>query len=111
MPETVIKIPGLTQIFTIDEREKTVAVISRNWRKVVSQHKFEAEKLVPEYCEKMAAVSRLFPLILAWWGVVLGLGLSGEVLYFAVKDKDTAIMFSLLLAALLGPVLYFRQSL
>ena len=52
MPETVIKIPGLTQIFTIDEREKTVAVISRNWRKVVSQHKFEAERLVPEYCEK-----------------------------------------------------------
>lgn len=113
MPRFTMKVPGLTQIFELDEREKTVSVTHLKWRKVVFEETFAINELVPEYGEFAPSKPRLFPLILAWVVVVLGCALMGTVLFFMIQDGEWKFIKggSMLLAILLGPVPYFRQSL
>ena len=88
MPRFTMKVPGLTQIFELDEREKTVSVTHLKWRKVVFEETFAINELVPEYGEFAPSKPRLFPLILAWVVVVLGCALMGTVLFFMIQDGE-----------------------
>ena len=51
MPRFTMKVSGLTQIFELDEREKTVSVTNLKGRKVVFEGTFAINELVPEYGE------------------------------------------------------------
>lgn len=113
MPRFTLKVPGLIQIFELDEREKTVSVTHLKWRKVVFEETFAIDELVPEYGEFAPSKPRIFPLILAWVVVILGCALMGTVLFFMIRDGEWKFIKGgmMLLAILFGPVPYFRQSL
>ena len=88
MPRFTMKVPGLTQIFELDEREKTVSVTNLKGRKVVFEETFAINELVPEYGEFAPPKPRLFPLILAWSVVILGCALMGAVLFFMIRHRN-----------------------
>ena len=113
MQRFTMKVPGLTQIFDLNETERTISVTNLKRRKVISEETFEISELLPEYGEFAPSKPRLFPLILAWVVVILGCALMGTVLFFMIRDGEWKFIKGgmMLLAILFGPVPYFRQSL
>ena len=114
MQRFTMKVPGLIQVFDLDENAKTISVTCSKRRKIISQETLEIGELIPEYGEFAPATPRIFPLILAWVVVIIGSLLFGSVTYFMLTSEQkefTRGALTLLLALLAGPIPGFRQSL
>jgi hypothetical protein len=115
MQKFTIKTVGKTNIYELDETKKTLLITRKKYGRTVRQENFDLQQLDPEYGEFAPETPRIFPLLLAWCVIILGFGLVGTVLFFALQspwDKTLIGFIVFILAVLIiGPVPCFRQSL
>ena len=115
MQTFTIKTVGKTNIYELDETKKTLLITRKKYGRTVRQENFDLQQLDPEYGEFAPETPRIFPLLLAWCVIILGFGLVGTVLFFALQspwDKTLIGFIVFILAVLIiGPVPCFRQSL
>ena len=114
MHKSVIKTVGKTHIYELDEFGKSLLITLKKYGKTVCQEKIDLLEIDPEYGEFSPEPPRFFPLLLTWCVIILGFGLVGSVLFFALQapwDK-TLIGFTVFMLVVLavGPVPFFRQS-
>ena len=115
MQKFTIKTVGKTNIYELDETKKTLLITRKKYGRTVRQENFDLQQLDPEYGEFAPETPRIFPLLLAWCVIILGFGLVGTVLFFALQSPwdKTLIGFIVFILAVIdtGKVVKYGKAL